>query len=113
MTECVFPIWHTTHMQEKVVGDFVRAVCSDKLHVRFGGEGLVFLGNQDLASYPTSERGRATYMGKGGSVDCILVPQDEGTSRETAHGNLSTDSRQTGVHSQALRQTPSVRIALC
>jgi hypothetical protein len=23
------------------------------VHVRFGGEGLVFLGNQDLAPYPT------------------------------------------------------------
>jgi len=31
----------------------VRAGCGDKLHVRFGGEGLVLLGNQDPASYPT------------------------------------------------------------
>jgi len=44
----------------------VRAVCSDKLHVRFGGEGLVFLDNQDLASYPTSTaRGNARDTGKG------------------------------------------------
>jgi hypothetical protein len=26
----------------------------ESVHARFGGEGLVFLGNQDLASYPTS-----------------------------------------------------------
>jgi hypothetical protein len=56
-------------MKEKVVGDFVRAVCGDKLHVRFGGEGLVFLGNQDPASYPTSTaRGNIQDTGKGHRV---------------------------------------------
>src|SRR5205809_474444 len=31
-----FRIWHTTHIHQKDVGDSVRAVCGDKLHVRFG-----------------------------------------------------------------------------
>ena len=30
------------------------AVCAETCKHLFGGEGLVFLGNQDLASYPTS-----------------------------------------------------------
>jgi len=34
--------------------DSWRAGCIETMHVRFGGEGLVLLGNQDLASYPTS-----------------------------------------------------------
>jgi len=34
--------------------DSWRAGCIERVHGRFGGEGLVFLGNQDLASYPTS-----------------------------------------------------------
>ena len=29
-------------------------MCSDKLPARFGGEGLVFFGNEDPASYPTA-----------------------------------------------------------
>ena len=29
----------------------------ESVHARFGGEGLVLLGNQDLASYPTSTYG--------------------------------------------------------
>src|SRR2546429_9771043 len=32
-------IWHTTHMHQKDVGDSMRAVCGDKLHVRFGRGG--------------------------------------------------------------------------
>lgn len=37
--------------------DSWRAGCIERVHGRFGGEGLVFLGNQDLASYPTREAG--------------------------------------------------------
>jgi len=51
-------------MSQRNVGDSVRAWCMESVHARFGGEGLVLLGNQDLASYPTSECGKAAYMGK-------------------------------------------------
>ena len=47
-------IWHTTPMNQKSVGDFVRAGCGDKPHVRFGRGRLMLLSNQDLASYLTS-----------------------------------------------------------
>lgn len=43
----------------------MRAVCGDKPHVQFGRGGLVLLSNQDLAFYLTSERRKATYLGKG------------------------------------------------
>jgi hypothetical protein len=46
--------WHTTHMNQKSVGDFVRAGCGDKPHVRFGRGRLMLLSHQDLASYLTS-----------------------------------------------------------
>jgi hypothetical protein len=51
--DCDWLIWHTTRMLQKNVGDSVRAWCMESVHARFGGEGLVLLGNQDLASYPT------------------------------------------------------------
>ena len=37
--------------------DSWRAGRIETVHVRFGGEGLVFLGNQDPASYPTRVTG--------------------------------------------------------
>src|SRR4051794_19541640 len=37
--------------------DSWRAGCIERVHGRFGGEGLVFLGDQDLAPYPTRMAG--------------------------------------------------------
>jgi hypothetical protein len=37
--------------------DSWRAGCIEMVHVRFGGEGLVCLGDQDPASYPTRAAG--------------------------------------------------------
>jgi hypothetical protein len=42
-------------MNQKNVGDSVRAGCGDKPHVRFGRGGLVLLNNQDPAFYLTSK----------------------------------------------------------
>ena len=39
-----------------------------KLHVRFGGEGLVRLGNQDLAPYPTQGREGACPISRSGGL---------------------------------------------
>ena len=63
--EYVSLTWHTTHMNQKSVGDSVRAGCGDKPHVRFGRGRLMFLSHQDLASYLTSARGKAADTGKG------------------------------------------------
>jgi len=52
--EYVSLIWHTTRTNQKNVGDFVRAGCGDKPHVRFGRGRLMLLSHQDLASYLTS-----------------------------------------------------------
>ena len=59
-------------MDQKNVGDSVRAGCGDKPHVRFGRGGLVLLSNQDLAFYLTScesrhtrEPGKASVQGEG------------------------------------------------
>ncbi len=64
--------WHTTHMNQKSVGDSVRAGCGDKLHVRFGRGRLMLLSDQDLASYltswgsrPTRERWKPAHRAKG------------------------------------------------
>ncbi len=38
-------------------GDSWRAGCIERVHVRFGGERLVLLASQDLASYPTRGTG--------------------------------------------------------
>jgi hypothetical protein len=65
--EYVSLIWHTTHTNQKSVGDSVRAVCGDKLHVRFGRGRLMLLSDQDLASYLTSWKSRSTReIGKSG-----------------------------------------------
>ncbi len=56
--ECVSRTWHTTHTNQKNVGDSVRAVCGDKPHVQFGRGRLMLLSNQDLASYLTSQESR-------------------------------------------------------
>ncbi len=53
--EYVSLTWHTTHTNQKNVGDSVRAVCGDKPHVQFGRGRLMLLSNQDLASYLTSQ----------------------------------------------------------
>src|SRR5947208_9749864 len=70
--EYVSLIWHTTRTNQKNVGDFVRAGCGDKPHVRFGRGRLMLLSHQDLASYltswgsrPTRERRKAAYRAKG------------------------------------------------
>ena len=55
--EYVSLTWHTTHTNQKNVGDSVRAVCGDKPHVQFGRGGLVLLSNQDPAFYLTSAQG--------------------------------------------------------
>jgi hypothetical protein len=52
-------------MDQKNVGDSVRAGCGDKPHVRFGRGGLVLLSNQDPAFYLTSDLGKAQDMAKG------------------------------------------------
>ena len=64
--EYVSLIWHTTRTNQKNVGDFVRAGCGDKPHVRFGRGRLMLLSHQDLASYLTSENGKAIYTVKPG-----------------------------------------------
>ncbi len=50
---------------KKSVGDFVRAGCGDKPHVRFGRGRLMPLHHQGLASYLTSDLRRAEHMAKG------------------------------------------------
>jgi hypothetical protein len=52
-------------MNQKNVGDCVRAGCGDKPHVRFGRGRLVLLSHQDLASYLTSDLKKVENMAKG------------------------------------------------
>ncbi len=60
------------------------------MHGRFGGEGLVFLGNQDLAPYPTREAGGLDH--DGGEVrvmrtaEIILVVTETGCQPDIGSG---------------------------
>src|SRR5205809_474054 len=69
--DCVFPIWHTTHIHRKNVGDSVRAVCGDKLHVWFG-RGDRGLEQSRSGLLPYGNRWRSLYQ-KGGFFACDII----------------------------------------
>src|SRR6266700_2098741 len=89
--------------------DSWRAGCIERVQVRFGGEGLVFLGNQDLASYPTRSTG-TLILSKERYAKCRR-PQQSWVSPEIA---ASEDCRsKTCIGNCTIHSSTSERMCAC